>query len=285
MPRASAPTWCSTGRRSTSSRWRQRDQLRMVFEALDEDARVRVIVLRAAGEHFSSGGNIAGFLAASPEHVSKLAWNIAAPARCSKPVIAASRGYCFGVGFEISLACDFRHCLRNLPIRAAGAAARPNPRLRRLRAPAKDHRHHAHQGHRDALQTHPGEAGLRMGHRHRMRARRTSSKRRPTRWSTNCARSRRSRSAPPRRCSTKPKTPTWKPPSSWKAIATAGCASPTISARASRRFTPNASRCFAAADSLTIEIQGNQRMNGTPFKLGTFAKPGGKPFAAHRAGR
>src|SRR5450759_1796854 len=68
----------------------QRDQLRLVFEALDEDERVRVIVLRAVGEHFSSAGNIA------------------APARCSKPVIVANRGYCFGVGFEISLACDFR---------------------------------------------------------------------------------------------------------------------------------------------------------------------------------
>jgi 2-oxoglutaroyl-CoA hydrolase len=86
----------------------QRDQLRLVFEALDEDNRVRVIVLRAVGEHFSSGGNIKGFMEATPEHVSKLAWNIAAPARCSKPVIAANRGYCFGVGFEISLACDFR---------------------------------------------------------------------------------------------------------------------------------------------------------------------------------
>jgi 2-oxoglutaroyl-CoA hydrolase len=86
----------------------QRDQLRLAFETLDEDARVRVIVLRAVGEHFSSGGNIKGFMEASPEHVSKLAWNIAAPARCSKPVIAANRGYCFGVGFEISLACDFR---------------------------------------------------------------------------------------------------------------------------------------------------------------------------------
>ena len=86
----------------------QREQLRAAFEALDADESVRIIVLRAEGEHFSSGGDIKGFMAASPEHVSKLAWNIAAPARCTKPVIAAVRGYCFGVGFELSLACDFR---------------------------------------------------------------------------------------------------------------------------------------------------------------------------------
>jgi len=87
---------------------RQRDQLKAAFEALDADDRVRVIVVRANGRHFSSGGYIMGFLEATPEHVSKLAWNIAAPARCEKPVIAANRGYCFGVGFELSLACDFR---------------------------------------------------------------------------------------------------------------------------------------------------------------------------------
>jgi 2-oxoglutaroyl-CoA hydrolase len=86
----------------------QRDQIRMVFEALDEHPDVRIIVVRAIGEHFSSGGNIKGFLEASPEIVSNLAWNIGAPARCSKPAIAANRGYCFGVGFELSLACDFR---------------------------------------------------------------------------------------------------------------------------------------------------------------------------------
>jgi 2-oxoglutaroyl-CoA hydrolase len=86
----------------------ERDQLRLVFEALDENDAVRVIVLRSEGKHFSSGGDINGFLEASPEHVSRLAWNIAAAARCSKPVIAANRGYCFGVGFELSLACDFR---------------------------------------------------------------------------------------------------------------------------------------------------------------------------------
>jgi 2-oxoglutaroyl-CoA hydrolase len=102
----------------------QRYQLRLVFEALDEDARVRIIVLRAMGEHFSSGGNIRGFIEASPEHVSKLAWNIAAPARCAKPVVAAARGYCFGVGFELSLACDFRvaseTCLYALPEQRLG---------------------------------------------------------------------------------------------------------------------------------------------------------------------
>lgn len=86
----------------------QRDTLREVFEALDAHPDVRVIVLRAEGEHFSSGGDIKGFLEASPEHVSKLAWNVAAPVRCTKPVIVANRGYTFGVGFELSLACDFR---------------------------------------------------------------------------------------------------------------------------------------------------------------------------------
>jgi 2-oxoglutaroyl-CoA hydrolase len=112
----------------------QRDQLRIAFELLDENLNVRVIVLRAAGEHFSSGGNIKGFLEATPETVSRLAWNIAAPARCGKPVIAANRGFCFGVGFELSLACDFRiaseTCFYALPeqrlgqIPGSGGAAR-----------------------------------------------------------------------------------------------------------------------------------------------------------------
>ena len=112
----------------------EREELRAVFEVLDADARIRVVVVRAAGEHFSSGGEISGFLDASPEHVSRLAWNIGAPARCRKPVIAASRGYCFGVGFELALACDFRivseTCLYSLPeqrlgqIPGSGGAAR-----------------------------------------------------------------------------------------------------------------------------------------------------------------
>ena len=150
----------------------QRDQLRLIFEALDEDARVRVIVLRATGAHFSSGGNIAGFLAASPEHVSKLAWNIAAPARCSKPVIVANRRLLFRRRLRDFAGLRFSPGFGDLLLCAAGAAARPNSGLGRLGAVAKDHRHHPHQRHRDAVETHSGQAGLRLGHRHRMRRRR-----------------------------------------------------------------------------------------------------------------
>ena len=86
----------------------QREHIKYVFEELDNDDDVRIIVLSAEGKNFSSGGDIQGFMDSSPEKVSHLADNIKSPEVCSKPVIAAIRGYCFGVGFELCLACDFR---------------------------------------------------------------------------------------------------------------------------------------------------------------------------------
>ena len=85
-----------------------RDQLRRVFEELDADEGMRFVVLGGAGGTFTAGGDIPGFLEKSAWDVSRLADNVAAPERCTKPVIAKLEGYVLGVGLELALVCDFR---------------------------------------------------------------------------------------------------------------------------------------------------------------------------------
>ena len=88
--------------------WQMRQQMAKRFADIDADDQVRVVVIRSAGEHFSSGGDIAGFLEVDPVDFTDLGHNVTAAARSPKPVIAAIDGYCFGVGLEIALSCDIR---------------------------------------------------------------------------------------------------------------------------------------------------------------------------------
>ncbi|MBW0101060.1 enoyl-CoA hydratase/isomerase family protein [Pseudonocardia sp. KRD291] len=78
------------------------------FAEIDRDPQIRVVVVRSDGEHFTSGGDIAGFMEVDPIDLTDLGHDVTAAARSTKPVIAAIDGYCFGVGLEMVLSCDIR---------------------------------------------------------------------------------------------------------------------------------------------------------------------------------
>ena len=78
------------------------------FREIDPNQAVQVVVIRGEGEHFTSGGDIAGFMEVDPVDFTDLGQNVTAPARSPKPVIAAVDGYCFGVGLELALSADIR---------------------------------------------------------------------------------------------------------------------------------------------------------------------------------
>ncbi|MCK6257325.1 enoyl-CoA hydratase/isomerase family protein [Fictibacillus sp. KIGAM418] len=86
-----------------------RKQFAEIFEELNDDEGVCVIIVKGEGDKcFSAGGSIPQFMETHPEELSRLRVNVAAPERSPKPVIAQLQGYTFGVGFEIAMACDFR---------------------------------------------------------------------------------------------------------------------------------------------------------------------------------
>jgi 2-oxoglutaroyl-CoA hydrolase len=88
--------------------WQMRQLVADRFAEIDADKDIRVVVVRSDGEHFTSGGDIAGFMEVDPIDFTDLGHNVTAPARSTKPVIAAIDGYCFGVGLEMVLSCDIR---------------------------------------------------------------------------------------------------------------------------------------------------------------------------------
>jgi enoyl-CoA hydratase/carnithine racemase len=102
----------------TRTMWRE---LKSVFEALQQDAALRCIVVRGEGGAFCAGGDIAEYPAFrfDPEglrafHEEDVWGGLAAILACDVPVLAQIEGACMGAGMEIASCCDLR-------VAAAGA--------------------------------------------------------------------------------------------------------------------------------------------------------------------
>lgn len=79
---------------------------------IQTDSGIRAVVLRGAGEDFSSGFDLAELADLTPSEVQeefqRMEEAIAEVERIPVPVIAAIRGYCLGGALELASACDIR---------------------------------------------------------------------------------------------------------------------------------------------------------------------------------
>lgn len=103
--------------------WREMPE---VFATLDQNAAVRVILLRGEGSHFSygldlpamlgqpglrsSGDNLAAERTEFLDVILRMQDACTRVAQCRKPVIAAVAGWCIGGGLDLIAACDVRLC-------------------------------------------------------------------------------------------------------------------------------------------------------------------------------
>ncbi len=94
------------------SMWRQ---LREVFEAVQTQSALRLVVVRGEGDHFCSGGDISEYpcfrfdeASLSDFHENEVWGGLSAILNVDVPVVADIRGNCMGAGVEIASCCDVR---------------------------------------------------------------------------------------------------------------------------------------------------------------------------------
>jgi enoyl-CoA hydratase len=99
-----------------------------LFESIDHDEEVRVVIIRGEGDHFSygldlpamagqlgaqiGGHNLAAERSRFLDLIGKMQQACDRVATCRKPVIAAVAGWCIGGGVDLASACDIRLCSR-----------------------------------------------------------------------------------------------------------------------------------------------------------------------------
>jgi len=97
-----------------------------IFDDLDKDSDIRVVVIAGKGPCFSAGIDLVGMIPEIPElmdpvqkggikwkflsRLKKLQSAISCIEMCRKPVIAAIHGHCIGAGLDMVTACDIRIC-------------------------------------------------------------------------------------------------------------------------------------------------------------------------------
>ena len=87
---------------------------RALFEAIDQaeqDAQVRVVLIRGGGKMFSAGADISEF--DRPEEEPGLSAMVDRIEACTKPVVAVLHGQCLGGGLEVAMGCHYRIAARS----------------------------------------------------------------------------------------------------------------------------------------------------------------------------
>jgi enoyl-CoA hydratase/carnithine racemase len=131
-----ATIWLHRPERRNSWTGRMHDEYRWICKQLDEDPKVRVIVLTGTGDTFCIGADakaLTGYVEADhydpalskeaeqpgygvrPEFDSDMAWQLG----MSKPMIAAVNGACAGIAVAIAAFCDLRFAVEGAKITTA----------------------------------------------------------------------------------------------------------------------------------------------------------------------